>query len=122
MKISLVGMCFIALMGLSLLLSVSCTDSRRPLAAATTVQAKALKAGGLAYQAFEQTLSKEKKSTGEFGNFVSSVDNYDVAVEDKEDSFLFIFKVKPFHGRILKDGWYTFSVSKNDWKVEEVGR
>ena len=122
MKISLVGMCFIALMGLSLLLSVSCTDSRRPLAAATTVQAKALKAGGLAYQAFEQMLSKEKKSTGEFGNFVSSVDNYDVAVEDKGDSFLFIFKVKPFHGRILKDGWYTFSVSKNDWKVEEVGR
>lgn len=86
------------------------------------MQANALKAGGLAYQAFAQKLSSEKKATGEFGQFVSSVDNYDVTVEDKGDSFLFIFKVKQFHGQILKDGWYTFSVSKNTWKVEKTAR
>ena len=122
MKISLVRVCCIALIGLSLISSVSCTESRQPLTVDTTVQANALKAGGIAYQAFEQTLSNEKKATGEFGQFVSSIDNYDVALEDKGDSFLFIFKVKPFHGRILKDGWYTFSVSKNGWKVEKIGR
>jgi hypothetical protein len=122
MKISLVRVCCIALIGLSLISSVSCTESRQPLTVDTTVQADALKAGDIAYQAFGQTLSSEKKATGEFGQFVSSIDNYDVALEDKGNSFLFIFKVKPFHGRILKDGWYTFSVSKNDWKVEKIGR
>jgi hypothetical protein len=86
------------------------------------VQASALKAGGIAYQAFEQALLSEKKAGGELGQFVSSTDNYSVTLEDKGESFLFIFKAKPFHGRILKDGWYTFSVSKNGWNVEKIGR
>ena len=122
MKILLVRVCCTALLVLSLISSVSCTESRQPLTVDTTVRASALKAGGIAYQAFEQTLSSEKKATGELGQFVSSIDNYDVALEDKGDSFLFIFKVKPFHGRILKDGWFTFTVSKNGWKVEKIGR
>ena len=123
MKITLARVCFTVFIGLSLISSASCAGSHQPLTVGiTTVQANALKAGGIAYQAFEQTLSSEKKAAGEFGRFVSSIDNYDVALEDKGDSFLFIFKVKPFHGRIPKDGWYTFSVSKNGWNVEKIGR
>jgi hypothetical protein len=122
MRILLLRACGISLIGLSLIFSVSCTEYQQPPTADTTVQAIFLKAGGIAYQAFEQTLSSEKKAPGEFGQFVSEIGNYDVALEDKGNSFLFIFKVRPFHGRILKDGWYTFSVSKTGWNVEKVGR
>lgn len=122
MKITLIRVCCIALIGLSSTSVVSCAESSQPPLANITVQANVLKAGGIAYQAFEQTLSSEKEANGEFGRFVSSANNYDVALEDKGDSFLFIFKVKRFHGRILKDGWYTFSVSKNDWNVRRIGR
>lgn len=122
MKIALARVCCIALIALSLTSVVSCAESTQPPSANITVQANFLKAGGVAYQAFEQTLSSEKEVKGEFGRFVSSTDNYDVVLEDKGDSFLFIFKVKRFHGRILKDGWYTFSVSKNDWDVRKIGR
>jgi hypothetical protein len=122
MKTALVRVCCVALTVSSLISLVSCAESRQPLATGATMHANALKAGGIAYQAFEQTLSGEKKASGEFGQFVSSIDNYDVALEDKGDSFLFIFKIKPFHGRTLKDGWYTFIVSKSNWKVEKIGR
>jgi hypothetical protein len=120
MKIPLLRLCRVALIGLSLISSISCAGSRQPLTVDTTVEANALKAGGIAYQAFEKTLLSEKKAAGEFGEFVSSIDNYNVTLEDKEDSFLFIFKVKPFHGRILKDGWFTFSVSKSGWNVDKI--
>jgi hypothetical protein len=110
----------IAFVSLLLISASSCAESNQPTSADATIAADALKAGGIAYQRFAQTLLSEKKSDGEFGKFISSTDNYEVTFKDSGDTFSFTFKLKPFHGRLPKDGWITYAVGKADWVAVEI--
>jgi hypothetical protein len=109
----------IALSAFVLLVVASCTDSHRLSTQNATMPAQALRAGGIAYQVFVSELGKEKKADTEFAQFASSADNYDVKFGESGQAFSFTFKLRPFHGRSVKDGWSTYEVGKSGWKVSK---
>jgi|GEM_PF-5465567 len=105
---------------LVLTLTVSCTAANHSLEGRNDISPAELKAGGIAYSAFEITLDGQKAFDNDLSKFSKSINNYDVSVEDNGLSFTFTFKIKPFHGRMLKDGWFSYVVNKDDWVVHQV--
>ena len=98
----------------------SCTTAQHSSDTAVLLPSGELKAGGLAYEAFKNTLAGQKVFDNELSRFASSIDNYGVSSVDNGDSYTFMFKIKLFHGRMLKDGWFTYVVNKADWSVRRI--
>lgn len=103
-----------------MLLVAACSCGKNSSAELGSLPSVDLKAGGIAYEAFKSTLTEQKAYDTELSNFSKSIDNYDVGLVDNGDSVTFIFKIKLFHGRMLKDGWFTYAVRKSDWSVHRM--
>ena len=93
-----------------------------PGSTGNTLSPAELRAGGIAYEAFNYTLANKKTFHNDISEFARSIDNYDVAITDDDDHFTFTFKIKLFRGRTLKDGWFVYVVNKGDWRVQRIAQ
>jgi hypothetical protein len=104
----------VAMLALAFLASCSRAPDLPPTP--STMSARALQAGCLAFQEFSGEL-RGQPTENDFQKFASSTDNYDVVFRESEKSFSFTFRIKPYQGRRVFDGVSTFEVDKVDLKV-----
>lgn len=102
----------------SLLLSVNgCipTDSQK-IESQGHLSSGAKRAEGLAIDKFAAFIAPERKY-GNLGLFLSDVKNYDVAVDERSESYTITFRPRGYRGRSLNGGGGLYVLSKKDLSI-----
>jgi hypothetical protein len=75
-----------------------------------------VRATDVAYSAFEASL-KKIGSEDDLGRFFSKIENYDMRIEEKDDSYSFEFVPKNMPGKSLKGGGAYFVVQRRSYEI-----
>lgn len=78
-----------------------------------------LRAGCAALERFAEDLQAQPPEN-DFQRFAASPYSYTVDVQETATAFVFTFAIKPYRGRLVKDGTSAYEVSKGDMKVVKV--
>jgi len=97
----------------------SCSKAPSSDGAKRAQSVQELRAGCGALERFAEDLQAQPPEN-DFQRFAASPYNYTVEVKETAGTFVFTFAIKPYQGRLVKDGTSAYEVSKADMKVTKV--
>jgi len=94
----------------------SCSKAPLPQASTQARSVQELRASCAALERFAEDLQKQPPEN-DFQRFAASPYSYTVSVQETASTFVFTFAIKPYQGRLVKDGTSAYEISKSDMKV-----
>lgn len=107
------------LLFLIIVLSSATSCTRNNAQDVEKIPAVALKGAGAVYSTFTDYLSKGPRDN-DFTKFASNPENFTVSIRDRGDKFVYTFVLRPYHGGPVLDGMISYSLSKEDGKIERT--